>query len=213
MMIQEVAGIKVPDTRLAKDAADILREYGNDLLWNHSNRVFFFGAVNGKQAKLNYDLELLYVSALFHDLGLTKAYSSPGLRFEVDGANAARSFLQQYQIPKESIQLVWDAIALHTTPGVAEHKESEVALLFSGVGLDVMGDGFEEFPADLREEVIQAFPRNNFKKEIIPAFYEGFKHKPETTFGNMKEDVVQHFRPEYRNKNFCSCIIHSPWSE
>ncbi|MEK4302763.1 HD domain-containing protein [Oceanobacillus sp. FSL K6-0251] len=212
-MIQEVAGIKVPDTRLAKDAADILREYGNDLLWNHSNRVFFFGAVNGKQAKLNYDLELLYVSALFHDLGLTKAYSSPGLRFEVDGANAARSFLQQYQIPKESIQLVWDAIALHTTPGVAEHKESEVALLFSGVGLDVMGDGFEEFPADLREEVIQAFPRNNFKKEIIPAFYEGFKHKPETTFGNMKEDVVQHFRPEYRNKNFCSCIIHSPWSE
>ncbi|MDM8099816.1 MULTISPECIES: HD domain-containing protein [Oceanobacillus] len=212
-MIQEVAGIKVPDTRLAKDAADILREYGNDLLWNHSNRVFFFGAVNGKQAKLNYDLELLYVSALFHDLGLTKAYSSPDLRFEVDGANAARSFLQQYQIPKESIQLVWDAIALHTTPGVAEHKESEVALLFSGVGLDVMGDGFEEFPADLREEVIQAFPRNNFKKEIIPAFYEGFKHKPETTFGNMKEDVVQHFRPEYRNKNFCSCIIHSPWPE
>lgn len=172
-----------------------------------------FGAVNGKQAKLNYDLELLYVSALFHDLGLTKAYSSPDLRFEVDGANAARSFLQQYQIPKESIQLVWDAIALHTTPGVAEHKESEVALLFSGVGLDVMGDGFEEFPADLREEVIQAFPRNNFKKEIIPAFYEGFKHKPETTFGNMKEDVVQHFRPEYRNKNFCSCIIHSPWPE
>ncbi|GIO20644.1 HD domain-containing protein [Oceanobacillus oncorhynchi subsp. incaldanensis] len=213
MMIQEVAGIKVPDTRLAKDAADILREYGNDLLWNHSNRVFFFGAVNGKQAKLNYDLELLYVSALFHDLGLTKAYSSPDLRFEVDGANAARSFLQQYQIPKESIQLVWDAIALHTTPGVAEHKESEVALLFSGVGLDVMGDGFEEFPADLREEVIQAFPRNNFKKKIIPAFYEGFKHKPETTFGNMKEDVVQHFRPEYRNKNFCSCIIHSPWPE
>ncbi|WP_339185078.1 HD domain-containing protein [Oceanobacillus sp. FSL W7-1293] len=212
-MIQEVAGIKVPDTRLAKDAADILREYGNDLLWNHSNRVFFFGAVNGKQAKLNYDLELLYVSALFHDLGLTKAYSSSDLRFEVDGANAARSFLQQYQIPKESIQLVWDAIALHTTPGVAEHKESEVALLFSGVGLDVMGDGFEEFPADLREEVIQAFPRNNFKKEIIPAFYEGFKHKPETTFGNMKEDVVQHFRPEYRNKNFCSCIIHSPWPE
>jgi len=212
-MIQEVAGIKVPDTRLAKDAADILRGYGNDLLWNHSNRVFFFGAVNGKQAKLNYDLELLYVSALFHDLGLTKAYSSPDLRFEVDGANAARSFLQQYQIPKESIQLVWDAIALHTTPGVAEHKESEVALLFSGVGLDVMGDGFGEFPADLREEVIQAFPRNNFKKEIIPAFYEGFKHKPETTFGNMKEDVVQHFRPEYRNKNFCSCIIHSPWPE
>ncbi|WP_339230365.1 HD domain-containing protein [Oceanobacillus sp. FSL K6-2867] len=212
-MIQEVAGIKIPDSKLAKDAADILREYGNDLLWNHSNRVFLFGAVNGVNAKQKYDLELLYVSALFHDLGLTKQYSSPDLRFEVDGANAARSFLQQYQIPDGATQLVWDAIALHTTPGVAEHKESEVALLFHGVGLDVMGDGFETFPKDLREEIIQAFPRNNFKQEIIPAFYEGFKHKPETTFGNMKEDVVQYFRPEYKNKNFCQCILHSPWSE
>lgn len=212
-MRQEIAGIKIPDSQLAKDAADILRENGNDLLWNHSNRVFLFGAVNGKKAEQNYDLELLYVSALFHDLGLTKKYSSPDLRFEVDGANTARSFLQQYQIPDESIRLVWDAIALHTTPGVAEHKESEVALLFSGVGLDVMGDGFEQFPVDLREEIIKAFPRNNFKKDIIPAFYDGFKHKPETTFGNMKEDVIQHFRPEYKNKNFCHCILHSPWSE
>ncbi|QDI90860.1 HD domain-containing protein [Salicibibacter halophilus] len=212
-MAQEIAGIKIPDSQLAKDAADILRDYGNDLLWNHSNRVFLFGAINGEKAKQKYDLELLYVSALFHDLGLTKAYSSPDLRFEVDGANAARSFLQQYQIPAQSVQLVWDAIALHTTPGVAEHKESEVALLFSGVGLDVMGDGFDQFPVEKREEVTKAFPRNNFKNEIIPAFYEGFKHKPETTFGNMKEDVVQYFRPEYKNNNFCSCILHSPWSE
>ena len=213
IMQQEIAGIKIPDSQLAKDATDILREYGNDLLWNHSNRVFLFGAINGAQAKQKYDLELLYGSALFHDLGLTKEYNSPDLRFEVDGANAARSFLQQYQIPHESVQLVWDAIALHTTPGVAEHKESEVALLFSGVGLDVMGDGFDQFPEDKREEIIKAFPRNNFKQEIIPAFYEGFKHKPETTFGNMKEDVVQHFRPDYKNKNFCQCILHSPWSE
>lgn len=157
-MRQEIAGIKIPDSRLAKDAADILRENGNDLVWNHSNRVFLFDAVNGKKEQQNYDLELLYVSALFHDLGLTKKFSSPDLRFEVDGANAARSFLQQYQIPDESIRLVWDAIALHTTPGIAEHKESEVALLFSGVGLDVMGDGFEQFPDDLREEIIKAFP-------------------------------------------------------
>lgn len=212
-MTRDIAGIRVPDTQLAKDAADILKDHGNDLLWNHSNRVFYFGAINGKEDNLKYDLELLYVSALFHDLGLTKKYSSPDLRFEVDGANAARSFLQHYQIPDESIQLVWDAIALHTTPGVAEHKQSEVALLFHGVGLDVMGDGFDKFPEALREEVVKAFPRNNFKKEIIPAFYEGFKHKPETTFGNMKEDIVKHFRPDYENKNFCSCILHSPWNE
>ncbi|MCM0626176.1 HD domain-containing protein, partial [Lysinibacillus sp. OL1_EC] len=90
-MLNEVAGIKIPDSILARDARDILRDYGNDLLWNHSNRVFLFGAIMGKEAKKNYDLELLYISALFHDLGLTKEYSSPDLRFEVDGANAARS--------------------------------------------------------------------------------------------------------------------------
>ncbi|TQR42560.1 HD domain-containing protein [Paenibacillus popilliae] len=212
-MEQTIAGIKIPDSRLAKDAVDILREHGNDLLWNHSNRVFLFGAVNGKSSKQNYDLELLYVSALFHDLGLTKKYSSADLRFEVDSANAARSFLQQYQIPDATIQLVWDAIALHTTAGVAEHKQSEVALLYHGVGLDVLGENFEQFPEDLREEIIKAFPRNNFKQEIIKAFYEGFKHKPETTFGNMNEDIVQHFQPEYKNKNFCHCILHSAWSQ
>ena len=210
-MLNEVAGIKIPDSILARDARDILRDYGNDLLWNHSNRVFLFGAIMGKEAKKNYDLELLYISALFHDLGLTKEYSSPDLRFEVDGANAARSFLQQYQVPEESIRLVWDAIALHTTIGIAEHKESEVSLLYSGVGLDVMGDGFKQFPAGLREEIVQAFPRNNFKQDIIPAFYEGFKHKPETTFGNIKSDVVEFCKPNFKPKNFCECILHSPW--
>ncbi|MCM0627327.1 HD domain-containing protein, partial [Lysinibacillus sp. OL1_EC] len=90
-MLNEVAGIKIPDSKLAKDAQDILRENGNDLLWNHSNRVFLFSAIKGKEANKKFDLELLYISALFHDLGLTKEYSSPDLRFEVDGANAARS--------------------------------------------------------------------------------------------------------------------------
>ncbi|MFD2706779.1 HD domain-containing protein [Salibacterium lacus] len=212
-MRQEIAGIKIPDSQLAKDAADILREKNNDLLWNHSNRVFLFGAVQGQQAAQPYDLELLYVSALFHDLGLTKEYSSPDLRFEVDGANAARSFLQQYQIPEESLNLVWDAIALHTTIGITEHKTPQVSLLYSAVGLDVMGDNFDQFPAEQREEIVEAFPRNNFKQEIIPAFYEGFKHKPETTFGNIKADVISHYQPEYKHKNFCECIIHSPWSE
>ncbi|SDL88708.1 HD domain-containing protein [Sediminibacillus halophilus] len=212
-MVREIAGIKIPDSRMAKDASDILRENGNELIWNHSNRVFLFGAIMGKKAKKNYDLELLYISALFHDLGLTKEFSSPDLRFEVDGANTARSFLQQYKVPDESIRLVWDAIALHTTIGIAEHKESQVELLYSGVGLDVMGEGFEQFPADLREEVVKAFPRNHFKQDIIPAFYEGFKHKPETTFGNIKSDVVQFFNPNYKQKNFCECILQSAWKD
>ena len=208
-----IAGIKIPDSRLALEAQDILKEHGSELLWNHSNRVYLFGALQGKKAQKKYDEELLYVSALFHDLGLTKQFSSLDKRFEVDGANAARQFLAHHDIDDASIQLVWDAIALHTTIGVAEHKENEVALLYAGVGLDVMGDGYHDLTNKERNEIINAFPRNQFKQNILPAFFEGFKHKPETTFGNIKSDVCALFIPNYKPKNFCECVLHSPWSE
>lgn len=209
----DIAGIKIPDSRLVLEAQDILKEHGSDLLWNHSNRVYLFGALQGEKANKKYDAELLYVSALFHDLGLTKKHSSPDKRFEVDGANAARQFLALHNMDERSIQLVWDAIALHTTIGVAEHKENEVALLYAGVGLDVMGDGYHDLTAAERDAITQAFPRNQFKQEILPAFFEGFKHKPETTFGNIKSDVCALYIPNYKPKNFCECVLHSPWSD
>lgn len=212
-MIKTVAGIVIPDSKLAVEAQEILREYGNDLLWNHSNRVYIFGAIQGKQSGLKFDEELLYVSALFHDLGLTKEFSSPDKRFEVDGANAARSFLQQHRMDDESIRLVWDAIALHTTIGIAEHKEPQVSLIYSGVGYDVMGDGYDEISEELREQVVTAFPRDNFKQKILPAFLEGFAHKPETTFGNIKADVCSLLLPGFKHTNFCDCVLHSPWKE
>jgi hypothetical protein len=162
---------------------------------------------------LKYDAELLYVSSVFHDLGLTPHYSSPDKRFEVDGANAAREFLKSHGLPGESLQLVWDTIALHTTIGIAEHKEAEVALMYSGVGLDVMGEGYEHLSPENREAIIAAFPRSGFKQSIIPTFFSGFAHKTDTTFGNIKADVCAYMLPDFKRKNFCDCILHSPWSE
>jgi hypothetical protein len=208
-----VAGIKIPDSTIAQQATELLLDHGTPFLYNHSLRVFLFGSLNAHRQNIAYDKELLYVSAVFHDLGLTAAYSSADKRFEVDGANAARDFLKGHGLPKQSIQLVWDAIALHTTIGVAEYKEAEVALLYSGVGLDVMGEGYEHLTEQQREEIIKQFPRTNFKKNIIPAFFEGFKHKTETTFGNIKTDVCAFMIPGFKQKNFCDCILHSPWSE
>jgi hypothetical protein len=160
-----------------------------------------------------YDPELLYVSAIFHDLGLTPTYSSTDKRFEVDGANAARSFLASHGLPKESLQLVWDTIALHTTIGIAEYKEPEVALMYSGVGLDVMGEGYDTLSESDRNEIVKAYPRDGFKDKIIPTFFGGFEHKTETTFGNIKADVCAFMIPNFQRKNFCDCIKHSPWSE
>ena len=140
--------LAIPDSSLAKEATDILREYSTDLLINHSIRVYLFGAEQGRQQKLRFDPELLYIAAAFHDLGLTKKFSSQHERFEVDGANAARQFLIAHNIPEGHVQTVWEAIALHTTPGVTEYMRPEIALLYSGVGLDVLGKGFDQFPSE-----------------------------------------------------------------
>ncbi|CAD0218104.1 HD domain-containing protein [Chryseobacterium sp. JV274] len=211
--MKEVAGIIIPDSKIATEATELLLEHGTEFIYNHSLRVFLFSSLNAKRDNKAHDSELLYVASVFHDLGLVSHYSSPDLRFEVDGANAARDFLKGHGIAQDKLQLVWDTIALHTTIGIAEHKENEVALMYSGVGLDVMGEGYENLSTEHREEIIKAFPRNDFKEKIIPTFFGGFEHKTETTFGNIKADVCAFMIPNFQRKNFCDCILHSPWSE
>jgi hypothetical protein len=208
-----VAGIKIPDSTIAEQATELLLEHGTEFLYNHSLRVFLFAGLNGKQRKIAFDPELLYVGSVFHDLGLTPHYSSPDKRFEVDGANAARDFLKSHGLSQQVLQLVWDTIALHTTPGIAEYKEAEVALLNYGVALDVVGRGYEHLSETNREDIIKQFPRTGFKKKIIPTFYEGFKHKLDTTYGNINADICACMIPDFQRKSFCDLILQSPWSE
>jgi HD domain len=213
-MTKSFAGIAIPDSKLSNEAAELLHEYGNGLLWNHSHRVFLFGSLLGRQENLKYDAELLCVSALFHDLGLTEHYKSADKRFEIDGANAARSLLEQHGISRESTQLVWDAIALHQDIGVAQYKEPVVALLYHGVGYDVMGDRFEELSEQTRQQVVSAFPRgDDFKNQLLHSFFDGIKDKPQTAFGNIDEDVFDRFLPGYKRPNFCEHVLQSPWNQ
>jgi HD domain len=208
-----IAGIKIPDSTLARDTTDLVREIEPDLLYHHSLRVFVFGSLQGRRRGLAYDPELLYVGAMFHDVGLVEGHRSEHDRFEVDGANAAREFLEQREIPAEAIRVVWDAIALHTTPGIPEHKEPEVALLTAGVELDVLGLGYHDITDPQRRQVLRALPRVDFKHEIIQAFGAGIAHKPETAFGNVKADVLERTLPGYRRPNFCEMILGSPFSQ
>src|SRR3954452_23706556 len=200
----------IPDSLLAKEATDIAREYSTDLLFNHSMRVYLFAAEQGRQEKLRYDPELLYIAAAFHDLGLTKKFSSPKDRFEVDGANAARQFLTAHHVPEDQVATVWEAIALHTTPGITQYMRPEVALLYSGVGLAVLGRGLETFPADLRETIVAQSPRKNFKQEFLKAYFAGFAHKPETTYGTVNVGVCEQFIPGFKNLNACELMAGSP---
>jgi hypothetical protein len=109
--------------------------------------------------------------------------------------------------------LVWDAIALHTSPGIAEHKEAEVALLNYGVALDVVGRGYEHLSEQHREDILKQFPRTGFKKNVIPTFFQGFKHKTDTTYGSINADICAYMIPDFQRKNFCDSILNSPWSE
>ena len=208
-----IAGIRIPDSTLAKEATDLVREIESDLLYHHSVRVFVFGSLQGQRRGLAYDPELLYVGAMFHDVGLVEGHRSKSDRFEVDGANAAREFLRQRGIPAEDVRVVWDAIALHTTPGIPEHKEPEVALVTAGVELDVLGLGYDDISQAQREQVLAALPRVDFKNQIIQAFGAGIAHKPQTAFGNVKADVLERTLPGYRRPNFCEMILASPFAE
>jgi hypothetical protein len=208
-----IAGITIPDSQMAREATDLVRDTETELLYHHSRRVFLFGALTGNKKGLTYNPELLYIGAMFHDMGLMKAYSSDSYRFEVDGANAARDFLRRHQIAESQIDLVWDAIALHTTPGIPEHKKPEVALVTAGVEMDVLGLGFPSMSQRDRDQIVDAHPRGDcFKNNIIEAFYQGIKHKPDTTFGNVKADVLELKDPHFHRSNFCSVILDSPWS-
>ena len=157
----------VPDSKFAKEVTQLIRDTESELLFNHSTRVYLWGALTGLRKELTFDRELLYVGAMFHDIGLTERYRQSQLRFEVDGANAARDFLRSHGIDEASVEIVWDAIALHTTPGIPEHKKPEVALVTAGVEMDVLGIAYHDFTAEQRDAVTAAYSRGPAFKEIL----------------------------------------------
>jgi HD superfamily phosphodiesterase len=212
-MSESIAGIDIPDTSLVRAITAHIRDAEDDLLFNHSRRVFIFGALQGRRRGLQPDLELLYAGAMFHDIGLTERYRNSVLRFEVDGANAARDFLLEHGIAEADAAKVWLGIALHTTPGVPEFLAPETALVTAGVETDVLGIGRDDLAAEALEAVTAAHPRPDFKREILSAFNDGMKHRPQTTFGTCNADVLERFDPTFVRDNFVDTILANSWPE
>ena len=211
--IDTVAGIVIPDTALVREATEFIRSAEDDVLFHHSRRVFLFGALHGRRLGLQSDLELLYVAAMFHDLGLTARYGSSTQRFEMDGADAARDFLLEHGVEQSDADKVWLGIALHTTPEVTARLDPETALLAAGVKTDVVGVGREELTAEVLDAVTAAHPRPDFKNRILAAFNDGMKHRPDTTFGTMNDDVLAHFDPTFKRGDLVNIILSSSWPE
>ncbi|MET9370359.1 HD domain-containing protein [Streptomyces griseoflavus] len=212
-MSETIAGVRIPDSALAREATELVRDAASPLLFDHSRRVFLWGALRGREQGLRFDPELLYVGAMFHDLGLTERFRRTDQRFEIDGADEARRFLHAHGITGEEADRVWTAIALHTTPEIPLHMAPEVALVTRGVELDVLGIGYRAVSDEERAAVVAAHPRPDFKKGILAAFTEGIKDRPGTTFGNVKADVLAHYVPGFERGDFVEVIKDSAWPE
>jgi HD domain len=213
MTTETIAGIAIPDTPLVRDTTEYIRAVEDDLLFDHSRRVFLFGALQGRRRGLDPDLELLYVGAMFHDIGLTQSYRKSMLRFEVDGANAAEKFLRERGYDDATVRKVWLSIALHTTPGVPEFLDPEIALVTAGVETDVLGIGRDDLSDDVRDAVTAVHPRPDFKRRILRAFTDGNVHRPRSTFGNVNADVLEHFDPTFVRDDFVDVILKNSWPE
>ena len=210
---RHVAGIVIPDTPLVREITEYIRDTEDDLLFNHSRRVFLFGALQGHRRGLQPEPELLYAGAMFHDIGLTQGYRTSMFRFEVDGANAARDFLLERGVDEAAARKVWLSIALQTTPGVPEFLEPEIALVTAGVETDVLGIGRDDLSAEAIEAVTAAHPRPDFKNRILRAFTDGMKPRPRSTFGTVNADVLQHFDDSFVRDDFVEIIRSNSWPE
>jgi HD superfamily phosphodiesterase len=205
-MADKIAGVTIPDSALAREVTELVRDVTDDLVFHHSRRVYLWGSLQGLRRGLVADPELLYVGAMFHDLGLTQKYGSTDQRFELDGADAARSFLLSRGLSEREARQVWLGIALHTTPGIPDRLEPEVALVTAGVETDVLGLGLDALTSTEIDEILAVHPRINFADGILHAFNEGMRHRPETTFGTMNDDVLAHFDPDFRRGDFVGLI-------
>jgi hypothetical protein len=213
MTASEIADIRIPDSQLAREATQFIRDTESDFLFQHSQRVFFWGGLAGKRKGLSFDPELLYTAAMFHDLGLTTGFRESRLRFEVDGANAARDFLRSQGISEVDIERVWLAIALHTTPGISAHLHPIASLTAEGVMMDLVGLGYDEFTDAQRNAVEEVYPHSSrFSEEVLQALYDGLKHRPETTQGTGLADVMADKNPHFHRRDFCSLMRNSRWA-
>jgi hypothetical protein len=207
-----LAGVCVPDTPLVSQAIEYARERSEPYLFNHVMRSWLFAVLLAQQQKSAYDPEVLAVATILHDLGLAKAFNGP-LRFEVEGANAARVFARNAGIDDRRAQLIWDGVALNSTPSIALHKEGEVALCTAGIGLDWGGWGFEMVTEGQVDTIVDAFPRLGMKQRFTHAVCGIVQTRPDTTYDNFARDFGERFVPGYKRLSTVDYLLNSPFKE
>jgi hypothetical protein len=209
---RSLAGVTVPDTLLVAQAIDYARAHTEPFLFNHVMRSWLFAAALAEADKTPHDAEVLAIATVLHDLGLARDFQGPS-RFEVEGANAAREFALDFGLDDDRAQLVWDGVALNSTPSLALHKQPEVALCSAGTVIDWAGQGAEKVTKAQMAAIFDAFPRLEMKQRFTRAVCGIVKTRPETTYDNFARDFGERFVPGYKAPSTVDYLLSAPFSE
>lgn len=207
-----LGGITVSDTPLITRALDYVRTNSEPYLFNHAIRSWLFAVRLGQLRGGTYDAEVVAVGTLLHDLGLTPGFMGPR-RFEIEGADAARAFAKEHGLAEDRARLIWDSVALNSTPSLGLYKEAEVALCTAGIGLDYGGFQYDRIPPDEMTGVLDAFPRLNMKQGFTDAVCRIVRAKPETTYDNFARDFGERFVPGYTRPSTVDFLMNGPFEE
>ncbi|MFJ4953784.1 HD domain-containing protein [Streptomyces sp. NPDC088760] len=208
-----VAGVRFPDSELARAAVVFARKVSSGALFNHVMRTYLYGSLLFDRRGVRYDRELAFIAAVLHDLGLVKAYQTPNEHFEVDGADAARNFLRGRRMPAERVEVVWDAIALHTNVGVASRKRPEIGIVSVGSGLDFTGTGLQQIPADALAEILAVFPRAGFKQDALDNILSLCRTKPMSVLMHPFAEVGRRHLSDFQVPTVEDLLLAAPFEE
>ncbi|MGH7565147.1 MAG: hypothetical protein ACREK5_12105 [Gemmatimonadota bacterium] len=207
-----LGGITVLDTPLIARAMEYARTNSEPFLFNHAVRSWLFAVRLGQLQGVSHDAEVVAVGSLLHDLGLTDSFTGPR-RFEIEGADAAREFAREQGLDDRRVRLIWDSVALNSTPSISLHKETEVALCTAGIVLDFGGPQYDRIPPAEMKSVLAAFPRLDMKRSFTDSVCRIVKTKPETTYDNFARDFGERFVPGYQRPSTVDFLMNAPFEE
>jgi hypothetical protein len=209
-----VAGVRIPDSALAKSAAQLAWAVSPRYLYNHCMRTFVFASLIYARAGTTHDEELVFVASILHDLGLVPGFMSPEERFDIDGANAAEKFLKERNVPRERRDLVWEAIALHAGGNaVAQRRGPEVAAVGLGAAIDVQGARIADFSRDELRQVLHAYPRLGLKKKFVQSIVELCRRKPAAQLGHFTAEIGRAHIRNFACPTIESTIMAAPFAD
>jgi 5'-deoxynucleotidase YfbR-like HD superfamily hydrolase len=207
----EVAGIRLVDSRIARAATDLSRSVSPPYLFNHAVRTFLFASLIGRALGQKVDEEVLYLACILHDLGLTERFAGDP-PFEIQGAEAAKHFLEEHAYATDKIGIVWDGIAMHAS-AIGQYKQPEIALVGEGAGADVIEPNFSRIQKSEVDEIVRAFPRLKFKEAFVETCANVVRKHPRGASSSFMRDIRERYAPEFHPRNFCDIVEQAPFQE